>query len=157
MNWLSIVRYIVSRTREPSTVHRAVAAIGGLAAAFSLSGPEKWVALIVGGSALIGILLPDSETGKMIEVQSSTGVPIGSIETGEPESGFADKTAEAPPIVLVGRPAIENYDLPESVPIDRRAGVADDRLRPAVPADRRHQQGRSSNVDSEPRDSGWNG
>jgi len=86
MNWVSVGRYVVARTREPSTAHRAVAAVGGLWAALSLSGPEKWVAIVVSASALLGILLPDTE------------------------SGFGDRESnvhppQLPPIELVGRAA----------------------------------------------------
>ena len=88
MNWVAVGRYIVARTREPSTVHRAMAAVGGLWAALSLSGPEQWVAIVVSASALLGILLPDTE------------------------SGFGDRESnvhppQLPPIELVGRPAAD--------------------------------------------------
>lgn len=63
--WVSIIRYIIARTKEPSIVHRGVAAIGGFIAALSLSGPEKWVALIVSSSAIIGILMPDTVEPKL--------------------------------------------------------------------------------------------
>lgn len=87
MNWLAVGRYILARTREPSTVHRAVAAIGGLMASFSLSGPEKWVAMVVSASALIGILMPDTE---------------------RPTAGFGDRESSEPlpPIELVAKPTL---------------------------------------------------
>lgn len=60
MNWVAVGRYILARTSEPSIVHRGFAAVTGCIAALSLSGPSKWVAIIVSASSLIGILMPDA-------------------------------------------------------------------------------------------------
>lgn len=57
--WVSVVQYVLRRTREPTTVHRAVQTVLGISAGWALTGPERYVALIVGISGLIGILMPD--------------------------------------------------------------------------------------------------
>ena len=142
MNWLMILRYIVARTREPSIVHRGVAAAGGLVASFSLSGPEKWVALIVSGSALIGILLPDSVPAP------STGFNDASLQPVPPPAA----PNALPPVDLVGR----------SVPVapDGTAGREGAGVHPPG-ADRVHSSGTADRVclpaDSGPESRpGWN-
>ena len=62
MNWISIAQYILARTKEPSIVHRGVQAVGGLIAAWALTGPERWIGVILSVSALLGILMPDAAT-----------------------------------------------------------------------------------------------
>lgn len=106
MNWRAVVRYVVARTREPTTVHRAIGAVGGIVAGFSLEGPAKWVALIVGASNLIGIFMPDASP-----------------------QGYNDATSENrrapeyPPIDLVGRPAVPLADQAGAVAGDAGPGA----------------------------------
>ena len=111
MNILPIVRYITARLQEPSIVHRSVAAIGGFSAAFSLTGPEKWVAMIMSASALIGILLPDSPSQPTGFTDASPAQPI----TNPPVS--------QPPVAPTPAP---------SRPVHPDAGV---RVEPVLPAD----------------------
>lgn len=118
MNWLAVGRYVVARTREPSTVHRAVAAIGGFIAAFSLDGSEKWVALVVSASALIGILLPDSETFPTGFGDKESG-PV----TEEKPDAVADSPSGLPPVELVGRPAVPLADQAGAVAGDAGPGA----------------------------------
>ena len=129
MNWLPIARYILARTREPSIVHRSVAAIGGIVAALSLSGPEKWIALVVSASALIGILMPDTE---------------------RPSAGFGDRESSEPlpPIELVAKPTLVRDVDPGIQPVSDS-----DHLRQSVSSEHRIEE--TQHLDPFNPGSGW--
>lgn len=95
MKWVPIIRYIIARTKEPSIVHRGVAAIGSFIAALSLSGPEKWVALIVSGSAIIGILIPDTVEPKS-QGYNDASQDMGEAPTTQPERAGTDVAPQNP-------------------------------------------------------------
>ena len=111
VNLLPIAHYIVDRLQEPSTAHRSIAAIGGFIAALSLTGPEKWVAMVMSVSALVGILLPDSPSQPTGFTDASPAQPI----TNPPVS--------QPPVAPTPAP---------SRPVHPDAGV---RVEPVLPAD----------------------
>lgn len=135
MNWVGVIRYIIERTREPSIVHRAVAAIGGIMAASQLSGPEKWIALILGGSAIIGILMPDA-------------VPP------ENPSGFQDRDSEPLP-----QPVVAQKDRPVHQPgaDPERSNPISGKLRDPVPTQCKFERYRDPEDSGTPPSSGFNG
>ena len=110
MNWLAVAQYLLARTREPTIVHRAVQAVGGLIAAWALTGPERWIGLILSTSALIGILMPDAVETAHAATPPAALPPIELQARPEPLDTGGHSTDS------VGAPAGQSDQLRQSMP-----------------------------------------
>lgn len=124
MNWVAVGRYILARTREPSIVHRGFAAVTGCIAALSLSGPSRWVAIIVSTSSLLGVLMPDAVQSGYNDASQNVGETTGT------------KYEQAPADVVTQTTAVH-----QSGPTPERDHPAPDLVRrQPVPAERRVEE-----------------